>query len=359
MDAAEKIRQLMAEGKISEEEGLRLIEAYVTAEARDRVVREELKRMNTRRRGAGAWAAVNLGLLVVALGVLLAGTVIIPSIRQRPADDLDRVAEQLLGQDLDLVIERLEARLRKPGTASDYRLLGMAYEARYERTRAESDRARAAAALARADRLERRMAMRGNSGLFGLVFILVVVTGIALWIMLMYNGLARRDERVDERWAQVEAMLQRRLDLIPGLVEVVRGYAAHERETFLAVTEARARMLGVLGAAEGGAPRSPQTVEELGAAQAQLSGALGRLLAIVESYPDLKASTNFVTLQDQLEGTENRIAVERQRYNDAVRLYNARLRTFPSNVVGGMFGYEQREYYESKLGAEEPVDINL
>lgn len=202
--------------------------------------------------------------------------------------------------------------------------------------------------------------MRRNPGLLGLKFVVpVVVIGIAFWIMVIYNGLARRDERVDERWAQVDAMLQRRLDLVPGLVDVVRGYAAHERETLLAVTEARARVLGVLGAAEGAAPGSPETVEELAAAQAQLSGALGRLLAIVESYPDLKASTNFVTLQDQLEGTENRVAVERQRYNDAVRQYNARLRTFPSNLVGGMFGYEPREYDELQLGAEQPIDSVL
>jgi LemA protein len=133
----------------------------------------------------------------------------------------------------------------------------------------------------------------------------------------------------------------------------------HERETLIAVTEARAKALGILQGTSGSAPKSVQTVEELNQAQRDLSSALMKLLALAEQYPDLKASANFITLQDQLEGTENRIAVERQRYNDAVRGYNAHLRVFPSNVIGGMFGYEMREYFESKVGAEEAVAVKF
>lgn len=201
--------------------------------------------------------------------------------------------------------------------------------------------------------------MKGSSSVFGILFVLLISTVVAVSIMLMYNSLARRDEGVNERWAQVETVLQRRLDLIPPLVETVQGYAAHERQTLLAVTEARGRMLGLLQGSDGSPPASSDLLDELGEAQGELDGALGRLLALVEQYPDLKASANFVTLQDQLEGTENRIAVERQRYNESVRAYNTRLRVFPFNVVGGMFGYEQREYFESRVGAEEPVSVGL
>ena len=198
--------------------------------------------------------------------------------------------------------------------------------------------------------------MQGRSGVFGLLFVLIIITTVAVWIVLMYNGLTQRDERVEERWAQVETVLQRRLDLVPQLVEAVRGYAAHERETLTAVTEARAKALGALQATP---PSGPQAAQGVTGAQDELSSALGRLLAIAEQYPELQASTNFVTLQSQLEGTENRIAVERQRYNASVRDYNSKLRVFPSNVVGGMFGYEGREYFESASGAEDAVPVDF
>lgn len=359
MDSVEKIRRLIEEGKLSPEEGSRLLEAFESAEARDRVVREELRRARSARGGPRSWFLINLALLIVAFGLLAYAVMILPGRSAPEADEASRVSELVLGQDLDTVVERLETRLAQPGAAADYRLLGQAYELRYQSSGDEEDRTRAAQAFARADRMERRTNVKAQPATFGALFILVVATLVGAWIMLMYNSLALRDERVNERWAQVEAQLQRRLDLIPPLVETVKGYADHERGTLMAVTEARARMLGVLQGTAGEAPRSPGAADEVNQAQEQLAGALGRLLALAESYPDLKASTNFVTLQDQLEGTENRIAVERQRYNDAVRGYNSRLRIFPMNVVGGMFGYESREYFTSRLGAEEPVPVSF
>lgn len=359
MDSVEKIRRLIEEGKLSLDEGSRLLEAFESAEARDRVVREELRKARSARGGPRGWFVVNLALMAIAVGALAYAGVVLPS-RSGPAvGDAARVGDLVLGQDLDVVIERLESRLARPGAAEDYRLLGEAYELRYRRGGDEGDRTRAAQAFARADRLERRTEVRAQPAMFGVLFILLVVTGVGAWVMLMYNSLALRDERVNERWAQVEAQLQRRLDLIPPLVETVKGYADHERGTLMAVTEARARMLGVLQGTGGEAPRSQGAAGEVNQAQEELAGALGRLLALAESYPELKASTNFAALQDQLEGTENRIAVERQRYNDAVRGYNSRLRIFPMNVVGGMFGYESREYFTSRLGAEEPVPVSF
>ena len=201
--------------------------------------------------------------------------------------------------------------------------------------------------------------MKGSTGAFGLMFVLVIVTAVVIWVMTMYNGMAKTDEQINERWAQVETVLQRRLDLIPQLVETVKGYAGHERDTLIAVTEARAKAVGILQATRGTAPKSPSAIRELDQTERSLSGALTKLLAIAEQYPDLKASTNFLTLQDQLEGTENRIAIERQRYNEAVKAYNTRLRVFPSNVVGGMFGYAPRGYFESTLEADRAVAVTF
>ena len=164
---------------------------------------------------------------------------------------------------------------------------------------------------------------------------------------------------VDARWSQVETVLQRRLDLIPNLVETVKGYARHEAETLSSVTEARGRMVSALGGLGGKAPAGSSAIREIQIAQQGLGSALGRLLAVVENYPDLKASQNFIGLQDQLEGTENRIAVERMRYNESVRSLNARLRLFPYNVIGTSFGFEPRAYFESDPGAEKSPGVNF
>jgi LemA protein len=142
------------------------------------------------------------------------------------------------------------------------------------------------------------------------------------------------DENVKGAWAQVENQLQRRYDLIPNYVETVKGYAAHEKEVFVRVTEARSKVAGA------------GSIGEKIQANNQLSSALSRLLLIVERYPDLKANTNFIRLQDELAGTENRIAVERRRFNEMVRVYNTKIRTFPTNVVAGMFGFEKAAFFE-------------
>jgi len=356
MVAQARLRKLIQEGKLAEDEGWQLLEAFEAAEARDRVVLEELRRVQAVRRSGRVWGSVSVGLLVMAMAYLSVATVI--GSARAPSATLAPTLPQLVGEDLDRAIERLEQQVRRPATASDYRLLSVAYRQRFERTHIDADQQRAVQMWARAERLERRTAMAGR-GVFGVIFVLVIVTAVALWVMAMYNGLAKSDEQVNVRWAQVEAVLQRRLDLIPQLVETVKGYVMHERETLVAITEARGKALGILQATGQTAPKSTKTMEELTAAMTALSNTSKSLFALVEQYPELKANTNFLTLQDQLEGTENRIAVERQRYNDAVRDYHARLRVFPSNVVAGMFGFEAREYFESKAAAQDAVPVSF
>jgi len=178
------------------------------------------------------------------------------------------------------------------------------------------------------------------------VFLLVIVPGcIGIG---GYNKLVHTQENVDQTWAQVENVLQRRYDLIPNLVNTVKGYASHEKELFEEVTRLRSQW--------GAAKSQSQKVQAAGA----LEGALGRLMVVVEKYPDLKANQNFLALQDELAGTENRIATERRRYNQAIRNYNVIVRRFPSNIIAGMAGFEKSEaYFESASGAEQAPAVQF
>lgn len=168
------------------------------------------------------------------------------------------------------------------------------------------------------------------------LIIIGVVVLLAAYSGCKYNALVTANEEIDSAWAQVENVLQRRADLIPNLVETVKGYAAQEREIFTAVAEARSRLIGATGPAEAAE------------ANQSLSTALSRLLAISERYPDLKANQNFLRLQDELAGTENRIAVERKRYNDRVREYNTTVKRFPGNLFASLFGFDPREYFQAE-----------
>jgi LemA protein len=181
--------------------------------------------------------------------------------------------------------------------------------------------------------------------LIGLVVIVVVVGGFLVWGIGVNNQLVRAEQDVNEKWAQVQNVYQRRADLIPNLVETVKGFAAQERTVLTEVTQARANATGVRLTPE--ALNDPKALERFQAAQAQLSGALSRLLVTVERYPELKSNQNFLALQSQLEGTENRIAVERRRYNESVREYNTRLRIFPGSIAGRIAGFQPKAFFEA------------
>ncbi|GAB4256819.1 MAG: LemA family protein [Deferrisomatales bacterium] len=187
------------------------------------------------------------------------------------------------------------------------------------------------------------------------VILLVVLLGYG-WAKGMYNGFVQADEAVAKAWADVESTYQRRADLIPNLVETVKGYATHEREVFENVTRARSQVGQVRVSAEG---LTPEAIRRFQEAQQGLGGALARLLAVAERYPDLKANQNFLDLQTQLEGTENRINVARNRYNEAARAYNTRIRSFPANLFAGMFGFAPKPYFEAEAGAEKAPKVKF
>lgn len=179
--------------------------------------------------------------------------------------------------------------------------------------------------------------------------ILGIVAVVLIWGVTTYNGLVSKDEKVASAWANVETVYQRRADLIPNLVNTVKGYAAHEQETLAQVTEARAKSTAI---SIDPSTATPAEMEAWMKAQGEVSSALGRLIAISENYPELKANQNFLELQKQLEGTENRISTERRKYNEEVRGYNAKIRRFPTNLIAGMFGFEKRVMFEAQEGAE-------
>ena len=188
------------------------------------------------------------------------------------------------------------------------------------------------------------------------IIILVVLGVLVIWAIAGYNSLVSADEAVSTAWSNVENQYQRRADLIPNLVNTVKGYAAHEQETLNAVTEARTRATQITVSAD---ELTPEKLQEYQAAQGEVGAALGRLLAITEAYPELKANENFLELQAQLEGTENRISVERRNFNDAARQYNTSRRSFPNNLLAGMFGFEERPYFASNEGAEQAPAVQF
>ncbi|HEX6850547.1 MAG TPA: LemA family protein [Candidatus Polarisedimenticolaceae bacterium] len=193
-------------------------------------------------------------------------------------------------------------------------------------------------------------------GVFGLVFAVVVIAVLG-WGIAAYNRIVRQDVAVAQSWSQVESAYQRRLDLIPNLVETVKGAANFERSTLDAVVAARARATQIVLSPE--IVNDPAKFREFQQVQGALGSALSRLIATVEAYPELKATANFGTLQEQIEGTENRINVERRRFNEAVGTYNAAIRVFPGSLVAGLFGFGAKAFFESDSGAEKAPQVKF
>lgn len=190
----------------------------------------------------------------------------------------------------------------------------------------------------------------------GLIITIVVIALVALWGISSYNGLVSMDENVSNQWANVETQYQRRSDLVPNLVNTVKGYAKHESQTLEAVMAARSQATQVKIDPSN---CTPQQLAAYQKAQGDVTTALGKLLAITENYPDLKANQNFLELQSQLEGTENRINVARKDFNDSAKEYNTSLRRFPRNIIASMFGFEKRNYFEAEAGAEKAPKVEF
>lgn len=189
--------------------------------------------------------------------------------------------------------------------------------------------------------------MKRFGWLIGIGIVLIIVLAVVIGLASTYNGLVKASEGVDGQWAQVETQYQRRFDLIPNLVESVKGAMAQEQAIFIAIAEARTRY------------GSAVTTNEKAEAAGELESAISRLLVVMENYPELKSIQAVVQLMDELAGTENRISVERGRYNTLVRDYNTRIKSFPTVLLAGMFGFSEREYFESVSGADQPPVVDF
>jgi LemA protein len=196
-----------------------------------------------------------------------------------------------------------------------------------------------------------------SKGAITLVVLVLVLGFVGCGATSTYNSLVQEDEQVQQSWANVQAAYQRRADLIPNLVETVKGAADFEQETLTAVTEARAKATSIQLSAED--LDNPQQLQQFQQAQSALGQSLGRLLAVSENYPELRATQNFSDLQAQLEGTENRITVARRDYNNAVRQYNTQVRSFPTVIFAGLMGFEQKASFEAEQGAEQAPDVDF
>jgi LemA protein len=303
-----------------------------------------------------------VGLTLSLLLIIGALTLLFLSLPQR-ATSLGRSIPEHPEQ-LTALINQLELKLQKPGRAADYAHLAAAYRKRFDISGNPHDHQQALIANEKFTTLMKKNPskepfMKFSAALFPFTFVVLIIGIVGLIMMLMHNGLVSRDEAVDAHWSQVETQLQRRLDLVPQLVETVKGYATHEKETLINVTRARTQLANILQQTEAKAPSDDKLSKQISAASTALGQELKALLVMVERYPDLQASQNFIGLQDQLEGTENRVATERRRYNHAVRSLNTRLRAFPHNVVAGIFGFEARMYFESNVAAIEPVQVKF
>lgn len=190
----------------------------------------------------------------------------------------------------------------------------------------------------------------------GLVITIAIVAVVLIWGVSGYNRLVSMDEGVQNKWADVETQYQRRADLIPNLVNTVKGYAAHEKETLEGVVKARSEATSVKVDPEN---MTAEQMAQYQKAQNGVSSALSKLLLVVEKYPDLKANQNFLELQSQLEGTENRITVARRDFNGAAKEYNTAIRKFPKNILAGMFGFEKKAYFEAQEGAEKAPEVQF
>lgn len=190
----------------------------------------------------------------------------------------------------------------------------------------------------------------------GTIITIAAVAAVVLWLVGAYNGMVTAEEGVESAWSQVENVYQRRMDLIPNLVNTVKGYASHEAETLEGIVNARSKATQVTVDPEN---LTPEELQKFNEAQGELSGALGKLLAITEAYPDLKANQNFLELQAQLEGTENRIATERKKFNEVAMGYNTLIRRFPKSIIASIFGFEKKGYFEAQEGAENAPEVEF
>ena len=353
MDDKQKIEQMIQEDKITPEQAELLLHALNESERRRQAVMEDLKahkksRKNRVKRTLGSGLLIALLLISILLHLAIA---------QSPGRDVQK-ALKVFGQATGFVenqnylqaIESIENGIDEaPRFFLGYTMLGMTYRMMRDADKTQNFEVLAAEAFDQAANLLKQKAGENRrkitAAFFLVVFVVLILSGIGLLLSLLYNSLVRREEDVSESWALVATYCQRRLDLIPLVMDAVKQIVGHERETFNAVSEARSRAGTALEHAGGMATEDAQKLGKIDRAEAALELAMGKISALAEQYPDLKTNTNYLAMQQELSNTENQIAYARQAYSQKVKKYNTGLRTFPFNLMAAAFGFNARTYF--------------
>ncbi|MFH1858459.1 MAG: LemA family protein [Candidatus Omnitrophota bacterium] len=355
MEGREKIKQLLKEGKINSDQAVLLIRALRESEGRrERIFKQVLtqrkKREKDRLGFLGVWFLLVLCLVLVTAFAGARGG--FERDAQKALVDFHEATVSIEEGKYATAIAAIQKGIRKaPRFGLGYTLLGAASQLLYEETKDPSLKNEAREAYRKALELKETFSMRQRAQalavFFACLLLLLIAGAVSAIFLLIYNRLIRNEERVNEAWAQILTSYDQKANLIPVLLEVVKAYAAHEKEILGQVTETRSDAAQTLEAAE--VESSTQRhVQEVDASQSTLEGSLRRLYAAVENYPDLKAHMNFLTVQEQLADTENTIVQARENYNQKVRQYNAQLRYFPANAVAQAFGFGPKGYFEGQ-----------
>ncbi len=354
----EKINRMLNEGKINSRQAELLLSALEKSRGqKDKIFKDVY--IQRRKREKKMWEILGIWCLLV---LFLAGSFIYlnkgPVFGRDTSKALEYFSQAsfcLAKYDYQAAVKYCKKGIKQaPGFLLGYSLLGASYELMYEHKHNISIKEKAEEAFQKADRLKvnlkRRRKMNAIAIFFAFVLLVLITGTITVILLFIYNALVRREESVNQNWAQIEAQYQRKVDLVPALLETVKDYAAHENQTHKDVTQARAKAQGVLERMRKVALSSKGKLEETLNSQSALSIGLSKMFALAEKYPDLKANQNFLTIQKQIEETEDRIAKTRQVYNRSVKSYNAFLRGFPGNLVAALFKFEPKAYFEREGG---------
>lgn len=353
MEDMQKIEKMKKEGRITHEQAELLLHAVNESEQRKQEILEDIKALKTSRKNkVKGFMGLGLVLALVAISILLH-----LAVAQSPGRDVQKALKEfsqsavyLEKQNYSQAIVAIEKGIqRAPRFFLGYTMLGVTYRLMHQIDPEQDFEALATEAFVKAETLRHQQDLQSRRKFTGVVFLVIflvlIISAVCLLLVLLYNALVRREEDVSESWALVATYCQRKHDLIPLVMDVVKEFVGHERETFKAVSEARSQAGSAFQKAGAMAGEDAQKLGEINGAEEALNLAMGKVSALAEQYPDLKTNTNYLAMQHQLEETENQIAYARQLYNQKVKKFNAGLRAFPFNLLAAALGFGAKPYF--------------
>ena len=356
MEDRDKIKKMLSDGKINSDQAVLFLRALKeSVHRRKRIFRDVLNKRQERQRRMFGFLAVWLGVLLVGISVFLfiIGGANLSRDVNKAIIYFNRANGALLSGQYEYAIDYYKKGIRQaPRLPIGYSLLGMAYKIAYYETQNQDMLNKADEVLKKAEVLVQKyrggVRMNGTAVLFLIIFGVLVVSTVSLFLLLLYNFLVKREEKANEAWAHLSALCQRKADLIPVLAEAVKGYASHEKNVLESVISARSKLADLVGEIGGIAVDSKEKIKEFIASKAALDTGIGKINALAEQYPALKANENYLTMQKKIEVTEDEIAKARKDYNHKVQVYNSGLRLFPLNLMAVMFQFHPKAYFEQE-----------